>query len=91
MVDVVMDDMAIGNPVPYGPALALWASFPGIHIAQFRSQVIEKCGVIFPAAPQQAELVNGCGGRAGQKNALCAVEIDHLARELALQLPVGDV
>jgi hypothetical protein len=42
-----MDDMAIGNPVsPCGPALALWASFPGIHIAQFPFQVIGNCGLI---------------------------------------------
>src|SRR5467141_3707902 len=47
MAEVVMDDMAIGNPVsPCGPALALWASFPGIHIAQFPFQVIGNCGVI---------------------------------------------
>jgi hypothetical protein len=48
MAEVVMDDMAIGNPVsPGGPAFgALWASFPGIHIAQFRFQVIGNCGVI---------------------------------------------
>lgn len=26
--------------------LALWASFPGSHIAQFRCQVIGNCGVI---------------------------------------------
>src|SRR5467141_2298316 len=48
MAEVVMDDMAIGNPVsPCGPALALWASFPGIHIAQFPYQVIGNCGLIF--------------------------------------------
>src|SRR5438552_10088520 len=47
MAEVVMDNMAIGNPVsPCGPALALWASFPGIHIAQFPFQVIGNCGVI---------------------------------------------
>src|SRR5260370_35489703 len=48
MAEVVMDDMAIGNPV--SPVAALlwrfWASFPGIHIAQFRFQVIGNCGVI---------------------------------------------
>jgi hypothetical protein len=40
--------MAIGNPV--SPVAALlwrfWASIPGIHIAQFRFQVIGNCGVI---------------------------------------------
>src|SRR5881392_2804645 len=47
MAEVVMDDMAIGNPVsPCGPALALWASFPGIQIVQFPLQVIGNCGVI---------------------------------------------
>ncbi len=55
MAEVVMDDMAIGNPaVPYGPDVALWASFPGFHIAQFRFQVIGNCGVIFPDAMQQS-------------------------------------
>ena len=28
MAEVVMDDMAIGNPVPYGPALALVSLVP---------------------------------------------------------------
>jgi hypothetical protein len=47
MAEVVMADMAIGNPASLcGPALALWASFPGIHIAQFPFQVIGNCGVI---------------------------------------------
>ena len=47
MAEVVMDDMAIGNPVsPMAQLLALWASFPGIHIAQFTFQVIGNCGVI---------------------------------------------
>jgi hypothetical protein len=47
MADVVMDDMAIGNPASLWPSLALWASFPGIHIAQFPFQVIGNCGEIF--------------------------------------------
>src|ERR1700704_2554148 len=47
MAEVVMDDMAIGNPVsPMAQLVALWASFPGIHIAQFPFQVIGNCGVI---------------------------------------------
>jgi hypothetical protein len=48
MAEVVMDDMAIGNPESLNAlAVALWASFPGIHIAQIPSQVIGNCGVIF--------------------------------------------
>jgi hypothetical protein len=35
MAEVVTDDMAIGDPASLGPAGALRASFPGIHIAQF--------------------------------------------------------
>jgi len=48
MAEVVMDDMAIGNPASLMPlAVALWASLPGIHIAQIPFQVIGNCGVIF--------------------------------------------
>ena len=48
MAEVVMEDMAIGNPVSLWPSVsAPWASFPGIHIAQFPFQVIGNCGVIF--------------------------------------------
>jgi hypothetical protein len=48
MAEVVMDDMAIGNPVsPMAQLWRFWASFPGIHIAQFPFQVIGNCGVIF--------------------------------------------
>jgi len=47
MLDVVIDDMAIGNPVsPVAQRWRFWASFPGIHIAQFPFRVIENCGVI---------------------------------------------
>jgi hypothetical protein len=47
MAEVVMDDMAIGDPVSPGAQLwRFWASFPGIHIAQFPFQVIGNCGVI---------------------------------------------
>jgi hypothetical protein len=50
MAEVVMEDMATGNPASLSSALALnqriWASFPGIHIAQFPFQVIGNCGVI---------------------------------------------
>jgi hypothetical protein len=48
MVDVATDDMAVVTRRPFGPAVALWASFPGVHIAQFRFQVIRNCGVISP-------------------------------------------
>jgi hypothetical protein len=34
MAEVVMEDMAIGNPASLSAQLALWALFPGIHIAQ---------------------------------------------------------
>ncbi len=46
MAEVVMDDMAIGNPVSPLALWRFWASFPGIHIAQFPFQVIGNCGVI---------------------------------------------
>ena len=47
MAEVVMDDMAIGNPASLlAQLVALRASFPGIHIAQFHYQVIGNCGVI---------------------------------------------
>jgi hypothetical protein len=47
MVDVVIEDMAIGNPAfLVAQRWRSWASFPGIHIAQFRFEVIENCGVI---------------------------------------------
>src|SRR5260370_41523044 len=47
MAEVVIDDMAIGNPVsPLALHRRFWASFPGIHIAQFPFQVIGNCGVI---------------------------------------------
>ena len=47
MVDVVIDDMAIGNPASQmAQRWRFWASFPGIHIAQFAFRVIEKYGLI---------------------------------------------
>ena len=47
MAEVVMDDMAIGNPTSLMAQLwRFWASFPGNHIAQFHYQVIGNCGVI---------------------------------------------
>src|ERR1700744_4230512 len=47
MVDVVIDHMAIGNPAsPMAQRWRFWASFPGIHIAQFGFRVIEKYGLI---------------------------------------------
>jgi hypothetical protein len=51
MVEVVMDDMFIGNPASLVAQLwRFWALFPGIPIAQFRFRVIGNCGVISPAA-----------------------------------------
>jgi hypothetical protein len=48
MAEVVMDDMAIGNPVSPWPSVgACEPQFPGIHIAQFPFQVIGNCGLIF--------------------------------------------
>src|ERR1700749_2170474 len=45
-VAVVIEDMAIGNPAyPVAQRWRFWASFPGIHIAQFGFEVIENCGV----------------------------------------------
>jgi hypothetical protein len=39
MAEVVMDDMAIGNPASLlAQRWRFWASFPGIHIAQFLSK-----------------------------------------------------
>jgi hypothetical protein len=47
MAEVVMDDMAIGDPASLlAQFWRFWASFPGIHIAQFPFQVIVNCGVI---------------------------------------------
>src|SRR3977135_4749301 len=48
MAEVVMEYMAIGNPASLMAQLwRFWASFPGIHIAQFPFQVIGNCGLIF--------------------------------------------
>jgi hypothetical protein len=45
MAEVVIEDMAIGNPASRWPSYrAFGASFPG-HIAQFPFQVIGNCGV----------------------------------------------
>src|ERR1700761_8914110 len=68
MVDVVIDDMAIGNPAsPMAQRWRFWASFPGIHIAQFSFRVIEKYGLIGPlrcSNPGNYQLeVNGCHRR----------------------------
>jgi hypothetical protein len=46
MAEVVMDDMAIGNPASLMPSCGALGLFPGIHIAQFPFQVIGNCGVI---------------------------------------------
>jgi len=76
--EVVMDVMAIGYPVSLGPVSAFWASFPGIHIAQFHRQVIGNCGVIL--VPQ----------RNGQEPlALNHGSSDAQVSELPRELPVG--
>jgi hypothetical protein len=46
MAEVVMDDMAIGNPASLWPSFGALSLFPGIHIAQFPFRVIGNCGVI---------------------------------------------
>jgi hypothetical protein len=46
MAEVVMDDMAIGNPASLMAQLGAWGLFPGFHIAQFPLHVIGNCGVI---------------------------------------------
>jgi hypothetical protein len=47
MPEVVMDDMAIGNPAPpEGSTSALVSLFPSLPIAQFDYQVIGNCGTI---------------------------------------------
>jgi hypothetical protein len=54
MAEVVMDDMAIGNPASLWAHLwRFWASFPGIHIAQFRFSSNWQLWRNFPGAMQQ--------------------------------------
>ena len=46
MVDVVIADMAmVTRRSPVAQRWRFWASFPGVHIAQFHFQVIQNCGV----------------------------------------------
>jgi hypothetical protein len=52
--EVVMDDIAIGNPVSLSGPAKRFGPLPGIHIAQFHCQVIANCGVISRAAVQTA-------------------------------------
>jgi hypothetical protein len=64
MAEVVMDDMAIGDPASLlAQFWRFWASFPGIHIAQFPFQVIVNCGVIslMQCSNRQAEARMTCG------------------------------
>jgi hypothetical protein len=69
MVDVVIDDMAIGNPASQmAQRWRFWASFPGIHIAQFPFRVIENCGVNALDALQQWSKVNACRRHALDEN-----------------------
>ena len=90
MAEVVMDDMAIGDPASLLPQLwRAWASFPGIHIAQFHFQVIGNCGVI-----SLMQCSNDGLSRASRARSRAGVmgygrELDPL-REPLRQLSVGD-
>jgi hypothetical protein len=54
-----MDDMTIGNPASLLAHLwRFWASFPGIHIAQFVSSSNWQLWRNFPGAMQQRGRVN---------------------------------
>src|ERR1700743_427109 len=69
MVDVVIDDMAIGNPASQmAQRWRFWASLPGIHIAQFPFRVIDNCGLNGRAALQQSMKVRICRGPALGEN-----------------------
>src|SRR5436309_541803 len=64
MAEVVMDDMAIGNPVSHAAQRwRFWASFPGIHIAQFPFHVIGNCGVISLMRCSNRQRVKDFGAR----------------------------
>jgi len=72
-----------------------WASFPGIHIAQFPFRVIGNCGVISLmrcSNRQKLKIVAALGGWVGRNlgpaRALCRGS-DGRLRELSLQLAVG--
>jgi hypothetical protein len=50
----VIDDMAIGDPVPCGPALARLGLVPRHPYSAVPFEVIGKCGEISPNAMQQS-------------------------------------
>src|ERR1700722_13899604 len=90
MAEVVMDDMAIGNPASLLAHLwRFWASFPGIHIAQFPCQVIGNWGVI-----SLGQCNNDERPRPWQAPLACWVRINCpiliVCWNWPLQLPVGD-
>jgi hypothetical protein len=63
-----MEDMAIVDPASLMAQLwRLWASFPGVHIAQFRFALIYNCGVIALAALQRKKRLNFSGMAAWAK------------------------
>jgi hypothetical protein len=52
-----MEDMAIGDPASLmAQRWRLWASFPGIHIAQFGFALIYNYGLIAFIASQQEKM-----------------------------------
>ena len=65
MAEVVIDDMAIGNPVSPVAQLALLGLVPGIHIAQFPFQVIGNCGVISLMQRSNRQGLSGTIGSGG--------------------------
>src|SRR6266852_9766196 len=58
MAEVVMDDMAIGNPVPYGPALALLGLIPRHPYSAVPFPSNWQLWRNFPDAMQQSRLVS---------------------------------
>jgi hypothetical protein len=92
MAEVVMDDMAIGNPASLLTlAVALWASFPGIHIAQIPFQVIGNCGVIFPVQCSNHPGQTPWRDRVGVSGQTCMVLRLGFSWELHMELLVGGV
>jgi hypothetical protein len=92
MAEVVMDDMAIGDPASLlASAVALWASFPGIHIAQLSFRVIGNCGVIFLMQCSNNPEQTPWRDRVGVSGQTCMVSRSGFSWELPTELPVGGV
>src|SRR6476659_5266156 len=76
-----------------------WASFPGIHIAQFPFQVIGNCGVIFlmQCSNRQKLRMSAALNDARDRELQLRSEINIFSlgpmvlRELGSEFPVGDV